>query len=68
MGLGLLQSIELSSQLNGKYIAAQLCQEGILVNSTKSNVIRLLPPYTITKEEIDIFIEKLDALFKTIKV
>ena len=66
-GLGLLQSIELSSQLNGKYIAAQLCQEGILVNSTKSNVIRLLPPYTITTEEIDIFADKLDAIFRNIK-
>lgn len=67
-GLGLLQSIELSDKLNGKYIAAQLCQEGILVNSTKSNVIRLLPPYTITKEEIDIFVEKLDAIFRNTNV
>ena len=67
-GLGLLQSIELSDKLNGKYIAAQLCQEGILVNSTKSNVIRLLPPYTITKEEIDIFVEKLDVIFRNTNV
>lgn len=62
-GIGLLQSVELSEKLNGNYIAAQLMQAGVLVNCTKRNVIRLLPPYTITYEEIDILAEKLDEIF-----
>ncbi len=63
-GKGLLQSIELGEQLNGSYISAQLLSKGILVNCTKHNVIRLLPPLTITKEEIDIFAEKLEEVLK----
>ena len=62
-GLGLLQSVELGDRLNGNYIAAQLMQAGILVNVTKYNVIRLLPPYTIEKSEIDDFCAKLDEIF-----
>lgn len=67
-GMGLLQSVELSGKLNGNYIAAQLLQAGILVNITKKNVIRLLPPYTITKEEIDTFAEKLEEIFRNTNV
>ncbi len=62
-GTGLLQSIELADSINGNYVAAQLLQAGILVNCTKKNVIRLLPPYTITKAEIDEFTEKLGEIF-----
>lgn len=67
-GIGLLQSIELSDKLNGNYVAAQMMQAGILVNCTKSNVIRLLPPYTITYAEIDEFAEKLDDIFKNTNI
>lgn len=31
-------------------------EKGILVDVTQGNIIRLLPPYIITKEEIDTFI------------
>lgn len=67
-GFGLLQSVEMSEKLNGNYISAQLLQAGILVNITKKNVIRLLPPYTITKEEIDLFAEKLEEIFRNTNV
>lgn len=67
-GLGLLQSVELGDNINGNYVAAQLLSAGILVNCTKKNVIRLLPPYTIEKSEIDEFAEKLDDIFKVTNV
>lgn len=67
-GLGLLQSVELSPKLNGHHIAAQMLQAGVLINCTNSNVIRLLPPYTITYEEIDIFFDKLDDIFSKTNV
>ncbi len=63
-GLGLLQSIELGNELNGNYVTAQMMQAGVLVNCTKKNVIRLLPPYTITYAEIDEFVKRLDDVFK----
>lgn len=67
-GLGLLQSVELGDNINGNYVAAQLLSAGILVNCTKKNVIRLLPPYTIEKSEIDDFAAKLDDIFKVTNV
>lgn len=67
-GLGLLQSIELGDNVNGNYVAAQMLAAGVLVNCTKSNVIRLLPPYTITFAEIDEFAEKLDNIFSQTNV
>lgn len=67
-GLGLLQSVELGDNINGNYVAAQLLSAGILVNCTKKNVIRLLPPYTIEKSEIDDFASKLDDIFKVTNV
>ena len=63
-GIGLLQSIELDDAINGNYVTAQMMQAGVLVNCTKKNIIRLLPPYTITYAEIDILCEKLDEIFK----
>lgn len=67
-GMGLLYSIELNERLNGNYVAAQLMQAGILVNCTKKNVIRLLPPYTIEKHEIDEFAEVLEEIFRNTNV
>ncbi len=50
--------------MNGNYVAALLAQAGILVNCTKRNVIRLLPPLTVTREELHEFAVKLDEIFK----
>ena len=33
-------------------------EKGMLVDVTQGNIIRLLPPYIITKEEIDTFINE----------
>jgi len=39
----------------------ELLEEGILVNVTAKTVIRLLPPLTLTREEIDRFADTLDG-------
>jgi acetylornithine/N-succinyldiaminopimelate aminotransferase len=41
-----------------------LLSKGILVNVTAKTVIRLLPPLTLTKEEVDFFIDTLEACMK----
>lgn len=41
---------------NVKKLQLELMEKGILVDVTQGNIIRLLPPYIITKEEIDAFI------------
>ena len=51
-GMGLMIGIEVKEGYNNKEIAAKLIANGLLV-LTAGSVIRLLPPLTITKEEMD---------------
>lgn len=51
-GLGLMIGIEVLGETSNKEIAAKLIQNGLLV-LTAGKAMRLLPPLTITREEID---------------
>jgi acetylornithine/LysW-gamma-L-lysine aminotransferase len=57
-GVGLMVGIELREKA-GKYIKALMEDYGVLALPAGSNVIRLLPPLTITAEEIEIGIQAL---------
>ncbi|MCI0449340.1 MAG: acetylornithine/succinylornithine family transaminase [Chlorobi bacterium] len=59
-GRGLMIGIEFNSGC--EQTVQELISEGVLVNCTGGNVIRLLPPYIITKNEISYFAEKLDKV------
>lgn len=67
-GRGLLCGIALNESINGQYVANRLIQKGILVNCTKQNVLRLIPPYVITKAEIDIFCDALGEILASTNV
>ncbi|MFE9077993.1 aspartate aminotransferase family protein [Bacillus mobilis] len=43
---------------NVKNLQVELMEKGMLVDVTQGNIIRLLPPYIITKEEIDAFVKE----------
>ncbi|OOR17267.1 aspartate aminotransferase family protein [Bacillus cereus] len=43
---------------NVKKLQLELMEKGMLVDVTQGNIIRLLPPYIITKEEIDAFVNE----------
>lgn len=62
-GRGLWFAIELTNDAGGarKY-CEQLMEKGLLCKETHVNTIRLAPPLTITKEEIDWAVEKLFAV------
>lgn len=51
-GLGMMIGVEVVGEESNKEIAAKLIQNGLLV-LTAGNALRLLPPLTITMEEID---------------
>src|SRR5690625_2782442 len=55
--LGLMVGIE--CQHSGGEMVARLLEEGLIVLSAGENVIRLLPPLTVTKEEIDEAVSKM---------
>jgi len=41
--------------------------EGLLINCTHEKVLRFLPPYVITEQEIDRAVKILAKLFKKVK-
>ena len=61
-GRGLMIGIELFN--DGSPVVEKLLNENILVNCTNQNVIRLLPPYVISNNDIVLFIEKFEKVLK----
>ena len=52
-GLGLMMGITLKEGYSNKALAGKMVEAGLLVLTAGQNVIRLLPPLTISQEEID---------------
>ena len=50
-GKGLMIGMEL--KIDGKAVLQACHSQGLLANMTAGNVLRFLPPYTITKEDVD---------------
>ena len=57
-GVGLMVGIELTEP--GAEYVDKLREAGFLINCTAGNVLRLVPPLTITKEDVDKFVKALD--------
>lgn len=62
-GLGLLQGLQLS--INPKNVIAQALDNGLILFSAGTNVIRFVPPLVITKEDVDLMIIKLREALDT---
>ena len=61
-GKGLMIGVELS--VKGKDLVIKLMNKGVLANVTSDYVVRFLPPLTISLEEMDIIIARLDDSLK----
>ena len=61
-GMGLMIAIELRKKASP--FVQKAFENGLLINSPKESTLRLLPPLIITKEDIDIFIERLENIFR----
>lgn len=64
-GYGLMIGVELD--IPGKQIVLDAMEEGLLINCTHDTVLRFLPPYIITDQEIDRAVKILAKLFKKAK-
>jgi len=64
-GFGLMIGVELD--LPGKAIVADAMAEGLLINCTHEKVLRFLPPYVISEQEIDHAVKILGKIFKKVK-
>ena len=59
-GLGLLWAMQFDSDMSAAIYPACI-KEGLLLGLLRPNAIRLMPPLTVTREEIDEAIERLDT-------
>lgn len=59
-GMGLLLGVELKKP--GKEIVDACLAKGLIINCTSINVLRLVPPLIVSKEEIDFAIKVLDEV------
>jgi len=64
-GKGLLAALEFDRDISGQ-VLTNANQAGVLLNGVKPNAIRFMPPLTITPEEIDQGIERLEEALKKI--
>ncbi len=59
--MGLIIGVELS--IKGEDIYKLCLKEGLLINCTQDTILRIMPPMTVTKTEIDRAISILDKVF-----
>ncbi|MFQ5952052.1 MAG: aspartate aminotransferase family protein [Candidatus Omnitrophota bacterium] len=64
-GKGLMIGVELDMEDASK-LAEKAVDEALLINCTQKNILRIMPPITVNKEEIDIALEKLSKALEKI--
>jgi acetylornithine/succinyldiaminopimelate/putrescine aminotransferase len=60
-GRGLLCAVQFDEDI-AEQVTKEALGEGLLLNNLRPNVLRIAPPLTITDEEIDEAVEKLDRV------
>ncbi|HVJ09817.1 MAG TPA: aspartate aminotransferase family protein [Acidisarcina sp.] len=62
-GMGLILAAELDSADLAKLVVAKMLERHILINRTSETVLRFLPPYILSKSDVDTAIAALDKIF-----
>lgn len=63
-GYGLMIGVQLS--IPGKQMVLDAMQQGMLINCTHDTVLRMLPPYILTEQDVDRAITGLTKMFKKV--
>ncbi len=61
-GAGLMLAVELEEDVS--HLAAAGVDAGVLLNVTQGNIVRLLPPLTLTDAEADLLVERVVSLIR----
>jgi len=62
-GAGLMIGVEVDKVDRAKAIVKQAMSHGVILNRTNDKVLRFLPPFIITRQQIDHAVEVLEAVF-----
>ncbi|MDI6803945.1 MAG: aspartate aminotransferase family protein [Bacteroidota bacterium] len=63
-GRGCMLGVELKRE--GELLVTEMLKKKVLINCTNTNVIRLLPPFILTKDEADFALDQFDSVFSTL--
>ncbi|MDQ6707769.1 MAG: aminotransferase class III-fold pyridoxal phosphate-dependent enzyme, partial [Acidobacteriota bacterium] len=63
-GEGLMVGVDLT--IPGKEFVESARESGLLINCTHETVLRFLPPYIVTENEVDLALEILDRTFSAL--
>ncbi|KJJ85066.1 acetylornithine and succinylornithine aminotransferase [Candidatus Omnitrophus magneticus] len=64
-GKALMIGVELDID-DGSKVVNECVREGLLINCTQKNILRVMPPLTVNKEEIDLASEKLSKALERV--
>lgn len=64
-GLGLMAGVELDSADLAKAVQKAMLDEKIIINRTHEKVLRFLPPFVVTKKQVEVVVNALDKVLSS---
>ena len=64
-GKGLMIGVNMNME-DAQIVADKCMEDGLLINCTQKNILRIMPPLVVTKDDVDLAIEKLSKILEKI--
>ena len=64
-GIGLMVGVELDSADLAKAVQKAMLDEKIIINRTHETVLRFLPPFIVTKKQVEVVVQALDRILSS---
>ncbi len=64
-GMGLMVGVELDSADLAKAVQKAMLEQGIIINRTHETVLRFLPPFVVTKKQVEFVVKTLDQVLSS---
>jgi len=64
-GAGLMLGLELDSAELAKTVLKAMMEQKIIINRTHETVLRFLPPYVVTKKQVEVVVKALDQILSS---
>lgn len=64
-GVGLMVGLELDSAELAKTVQKAMLEKRIIINRTHETVLRFLPPYVVTKKQVEVVVKALDEILSS---